>query len=210
MNYFEFRNFVQAWPVISLNMVLSNVNNPGVQKNQISFWCKRGLLKRLKKGLYILNENDRKITPSREFIANQLVFPSYISMESALSFYQLIPERVYQVTSITPKKTISFTNQLGTFVFRNLQTGLFFGYTNQKDENHLPFFLADKEKALLDFVYLNMKNWSEKDRYILVESYRMENLDTFDFKKLDTYLRRFNSKKLSRLIQNMLADELNV
>ena len=202
MKYKDFRSLVDTWPVIPLQSVIGQINNPQMLKNQISFWNKKGLVHTLKKGLYILNEQDRKKITSREFIANQLVFPSYVSMESALALYQMIPETVYQVTSITFKKTISFTNILGTFVYRNLKSELFFGYSNIKDESQLPYLLAEKEKAFLDFAYLNMKTWSEKSHDIFEESYRMENLDTLDQTKLQAYLKKFNSKKLTRIIQN--------
>lgn len=97
------------------------------------------------------------MTPSREFIANQLVFPSYISLEYALSYHNLIPERVYQVTSITSKKTTEFENAFGVFTYHNLKPGLFFGYRGTEDENGLQVLIAEKEKALLDYQDLLLK-----------------------------------------------------
>lgn len=61
---------------------------------QLSNWEKKGLIIRLKRGLYVLNENDRKIEPSRIFLANSLYSPSYVSTAYALGYYDLIPEKV--------------------------------------------------------------------------------------------------------------------
>lgn len=61
---------------------------------QLSNWEKKGLIIRLKRGLYVLNENNRKIEPSRIFLANSLYSHSYVSTAYALGYYDLIPEKV--------------------------------------------------------------------------------------------------------------------
>ncbi|MFQ6114408.1 MAG: hypothetical protein ACE5NG_10040 [bacterium] len=104
MKYLDFKNQIKDLPVFSVAPLTLMARDNQAFKNQISKWKKQGLIIPLKKGLYVLNEHDRKINPSREFIANQLVFPFYISLEYALSFYGIIPEKAYQVTSVTSKK----------------------------------------------------------------------------------------------------------
>jgi predicted transcriptional regulator of viral defense system len=65
----------------------------GILRVQLSNWEKKGLITRLKQGLYVLNENNRKIEPSRIFLANSLYSPSYVSTAYALGYYDLIPEK---------------------------------------------------------------------------------------------------------------------
>ena len=204
MKFAEFKNMVRDLPLFSSPQVVANSGNRDVLKNQISLWKRRGLVLPLKKGLYVLNENDRRITPSREFIANQLVFPSYISLEYALSFYTIIPERVFQVTSVTPKKTETFENSFGVFSYRSIREDLFFGFVSLEDENGMQFLIAEKEKALLDFLYFNLSHIKIYDPSFLKESYRMENLDELDNDLMLDYTERFHSKKLSRIIKNLV------
>ena len=202
MKYLDFKNQVKDLPLFSTTQLALLAKDRQVFKNQISQWKKRKLIIPLKKGLYVLNEDDRKILPSREFIANQLVFPSYVSLEYALSFYGIIPEKTYQVTSVTSKKTTEFVNPFGTFTYRNLKVSLFFGFFTLEDENDMQFLIAEKEKALLDFLHLNSVRIDLENPDILTESYRMENLDELDKTKLLKYTERFQSKKLSQFIQN--------
>jgi len=201
MKFGEFKKLVKDIPAFSVPQLSPFVKDKQTFRNQISQWKKQGLIIPLKKGLYILNENDRKIDLSREYIANQLVFPSYVSLEYALSFYGFIPERVFQVTSITSKKTAEFVNYYGTFVYRNLRNDLFFGFANHQDENGLPIFMAEKEKAFLDFLYLNLSQINPDNLDFLEESYRFTNLDELNKSVVVNYSERFQSKKLIRLIQ---------
>jgi len=115
---------------------------------QISLWQKQGNLIKLKNGVYLFSEDLDRVRP--EEIAFQLYSPSYISLERALSFYGLIPEMVYAITSVTPKITRRFRNRLGNFFYRHIKPSLFFGYRETQG-----FLLAEPEKALLDYLYLN-------------------------------------------------------
>lgn len=207
MKFSEFKRLVRDYPVISTQELLPFAKNKQVFLNQISGWKQRGLLLSLKKGLYVLNEQDRKLTPSREFIANQLVFPSYVSLEYALGYYNLIPERVYQVTSVTSKKTTEFENAFGTFTYHSLKRELFFGYNGVEDENGLQVLIAVKEKALLDYLYLktNLPD-ARSARDFLTESLRIEGLDQLDEKRLSEFAQRFQSSKVQSFVSNILQE----
>lgn len=118
MKYLDFKNAVRDFPIISLNHIFNISKNPQTLIVQLIGWQRKGLVIKLKRGLYILNENDRKVEPSRLFIANALYSPSYVSTTYAFGYYDLIPERVEDVTSITTKKTARFTNPFGTFIYQ--------------------------------------------------------------------------------------------
>lgn len=168
-----------------------------VFRNQLSRWLKRGLILRLRKGIYILNKDDRKIHPSRLFLANQLYFPSYVSNEYALSFYGLIPERVADLTSVTTKKTSVFKNEFGTFIYQHVKRDCFNGFTEMKDENNYTFLIAYPEKAVVDFFYFNLQNFKRDDPSVFEESYRFQNFSMLSAKKISEFAERFKNKKLA-------------
>jgi len=111
-------------------------------------YTRRGLLCRLKRGLYAL----RSRMPSKWGIANRLYKPSYISLASALSYYGCIPESVYAVTSITAKSTRDFAADGTTYIYRTIKRGAFGGYKGA-EINGETVLLAEKEKALADYLY---------------------------------------------------------
>src|SRR3989338_6040481 len=121
---------------------------------QLSRWAKQGKVIRLKRGLYTLPEEYRKTPLSLRWLANTLYSPSYLSLEYMLSWYDMIPERVADMTSFTILKTASFTNALGYFSYRSLKKRHFFGFEETTDESGRPVLLAVAEKALLDYIYL--------------------------------------------------------
>lgn len=110
---------------------------------------------KLRNGLYILSEN----IPNEMEIANRLYQPSYVSFEYALSFYQLISESVYTITSATTKATRKFECLEKIFLYHRIKKKYFNGYTAIKIEGR-NILIATPEKALVDylyFVYLDKK-----------------------------------------------------
>ena len=79
MKYLEFKNAVMEFPLISSTHIFTMGKGARTLKNQLVECQKKGLVIKLKKGLYILNEKDRKFEPSRIFLANSLYSPSYVS-----------------------------------------------------------------------------------------------------------------------------------
>ena len=118
----------------------------------ISMLEKKGLLIRLKRGLYVVSPEISSKELSVGLIANHIYGPSYVSLHWALRFYGLIPERVETITSITTRHTREFANILGHFTFRGVSKEYFpIGIKSQEDEG-LHFLLASPEKALCDML----------------------------------------------------------
>ena len=205
MRYEEFKNSVIRLPVIFSRDVLLRCKDKQVVRNQLNRWVAKGLLIKLRRGIYILNENDRKIIASRGYIANQLYNPSYISLEYALGFYGLIPERVYDVTSITTKKTLNIKNSLGSFVYSHVKLRAYRGFHALNDESGFNFFLATPEKAILDFIYLNMKKFKKPYKKIFEESYRLQNIDILKPKRLKMLVPFYDSRKTREITHVLLA-----
>ena len=201
----EFKNVFREFPVISSSQFRAVTKNIEALKWNLVSWQKKGLVIKLRRGLYVLNENDRKIHPSRIFLANAVYFPSYVSTEYALGYYDLIPERVEDVTSVTTKKTAQFSNPLGTFVFQHVKSSLFFGSTKVKDENGLPVLIAQPEKAILDFIYLNLSSFKGKGTEVFGLSYRLQNLDILKKRKLKEFAKKYENKWIDEVLKDLLA-----
>lgn len=207
MKYQDFKNQIRNFPIFSASLAARISPNEQVLRNQLSGWKRRRLVLELKRGLYILNENDRTITPSRVFLANQLYPPSYVSTEYALMYYDLIPERVADLTSVTTRKTANFENSFGRFIYQHIGTGSFEGFIERKDENNHSFMIATPEKAIVDFIYLNLARFERNKPDVFELSFRLQNLAHLDSSKIVDFAELFRSRKLSDII-TMLVDSI--
>lgn len=201
MRYEEFKSKIKDLPLLNVQYLKLVAANDQAFKNQLRRWQKAGKILRLKRGFYILNEEDRKINTSRLAIAKELYSPSYVSMEYALSFYSIIPEKVADVTSITTKKTAKFENAFGRFVYQHLKTRCFTGFVELKDEANVPYYMATPEKAVVDFIYLNQSRFNDNYVQVLNESFRFQNLGVLKRKQLDDYAELFSSRKLKAIVK---------
>ena len=204
MKFHEFKKKIADFPVFSTSHLSSLGGNQQVLRNQLTKWQNRGLVIKLRKGLYVLGELDRKITPSRLFLANQLYQPSYVSTEYALGFYDIIPERVYDITSVSPKKTVTFENEFGRFVYQHIKTEGFKEYKMIADENGFNCFIADPEKALVDYCYLNLPLFKTRP-HIIFDSLRLQNLKLLKTKKIMAYAEVFGSNRLTEIAQSLIG-----
>jgi len=197
MDFNLFRKKYYGLPFIKAQVVLASVPKATQpMRNQLSRWKKNGLLVQLRRGIYILNENDRKVFPSRFFFANQIMWPSYVSLESALGHYGLIPEAVKDATSVTSKKTVRFKNKTGEFIYQHIKPEAFRGYRSFKDEAGLAVFIAEPEKAVVDFIYLNLGKFRMSVRDIFRDSCRFQNTEILSRHKIAFYARIFKNKRL--------------
>jgi len=192
MKYIDFNNTIKD-PIFTLqDLKIAGIKVSSVQLSQ---WAKNNYLIKIKNGVYVFSE--RKNLLNMETIARFLFEPSYVSLESALSKHGLIPEIVYNCTSITARKTTTIKNVFGIFIFRNIKQKLFFGY-NKIEENGNVYFLAEPEKALLDFLYLNSSKINNQDDIAELRINEI-GLQELDKKKMQEYLKIFSSKKLEQI-----------
>ncbi len=117
----------RAWFDLATLVQLVDEPRQHVQ-TQLHRWCKTGKLLPLRRGMYAFAEEYRRAELQPAELANQMYSPSYISLQWALSYYGLIPEKTVAFTSVTTKQTKRFTNDFGTFVYRHLKPEAFFGY----------------------------------------------------------------------------------
>ncbi len=106
---------------------------------------------RVKKGLYVYGDDYRNKPFSREILANLIYGPSCVSLEYALNYYGLIPERVESVTSVTPKRARNFRTPVGLFFYHNApMAGFSIGIDRIELADGRAFLMAQPEKALAD------------------------------------------------------------
>lgn len=144
-----------------------------------------GKIIRLKRGLYVVDPKISRIPLSTELIANHLYAPSYVSMQTALRYYGLIPEAVYTTQSMTMKHSRNFNTPIGRFDYQMITREAFsVGITYINKQNH-SFLIATPEKALCDLIAnspkVNLRYLKDVETY-LEEDIRM---DIEELKKMD-------------------------
>jgi len=113
---------------------------------------KDGQLIRLKRGLYVVDERVSGKPINVRLCANHIYGPSYVSLQWALRWYGLIPERVFTMTSITTKRTRMFENSLGRFTYYQVKPDYFSIGIRSVEENGVYCLMASPEKALCDAI----------------------------------------------------------
>ena len=137
---------------INVNVLASIYSERKYVRNKISSLEDEGKIIRLKRGLYVASPEFSDKLLSINLIANHLYGPSYVSCQSALAYYGLIPERVYGVTSMTMKHSRKFTNSLGTFDYIRCEQDVFAIGLDMQRESDVSFVIATPEKALCDLI----------------------------------------------------------
>ena len=131
----------------------------------------QGILIRIKRNIYMLRENWNRMDRTEKFqIANLIQVPSYVSLMSAMDYYQITTQLQQDfIESIVVKRTKEMEIEKNTFNYSKIKQELYFGFVKEKD-----FFIATPEKAFLDAIYL-----MSLGRYSL-------DLTSIDFNKLNT------------------------
>lgn len=195
MSFLEFREKFFELGCFSINQVLAW--QPAFQHNNLTRWCKRNLILRLRQGFYVFPEYLRQ--PNFTFfVSNYIYKPSYVSLHSALVFYGIIPESVTQITAVSSLKTADFQNAFGNFSYMKIKPELIFGY-DQKSLGERSLLIATPEKAILDLLYLypfyNTPNEIENLRF---DDDFMQN--ELNVERLMEFAERFENKELGKRV----------
>lgn len=187
--------------------MFSDYKNP---KSKIYELQKKGEIVKIRRGLYTLgamyhstgynstryNSTRYNSTVCREVLANMIFGPSYVSLEYALSYYGMIPERVEVVTSICFKKKKLYVTPFGKFEYRQILRS-FYGYGIELVQNESGnFLIASKERAIVDLIYFHQPEIKsvEDARSFLIEDRRIEEEDIHNLSltRLKELTRLFN------------------
>ena len=193
---------ISSLVIFGKNTLRSLENCPNNLDANIKYWLKKGEIISLKKGLYILRDTYNKISVDDilEFIANQLMEPSYLSFEYVLSKYQLLTEPVRALTSATTKKTLVIKNALGTFRYYSISPQLFTAY-QKKQKGNIIIWEAKKSKAMFDYLYLHFFRQPIINK-TAIEDLRInwENISKTEFKDVCSYEKLVNNKRLKKAL----------
>jgi predicted transcriptional regulator of viral defense system len=171
-------------------------------------WQEKEYIMKLRNRWYAFN--DAESSENMEWLAANLIYsPSYISLHTALSWYNLIPEMIATTTSVTTRKTNHFSTPLGYFDYHRIKPELFgFGYVLEDMDPFMgergksrKIMVASPQKAILDFFYINNFYDSEKD----IEDLRLNEteLEKIINSEFYQYLGKFQSKALERRIRKL-------
>lgn len=203
MSLLEFINTFRDFTVFSTYDIKKVF--PGFDRKILVAWQKKGYLKKIRNNWYCFA--DRTFRESDLFLAaNKIYSPAYVSMESALSYYHLIPEGVFRITSVSTLKTNHFDTPIGHFDYRHLKPSLFFGYRlvrQRRTEVAGWFKIASVEKTLIDFLYLNPQYNEPADFSGLRFNWR-EFSAKANFNKIQDFLKHIHSATLSERVQKFL------
>jgi len=201
MKFGDLVELVGNEPAFSPTLLFAGCVDPADLRRQISRWCSAGKLVQLRRGLYALGPQYRKLEPHPFLIANHMVRGSYVSLQSALSHHGLIPEQVPVTTSVSAGRPGQWRTPLGEHLFRHLRRGLLFGFQETELWPGQRAFVAWPEKALLDLVHLT----PEGDRAEYLEELRLQNLERLDLARLAGLAARAGSVKLVRAAERIAA-----
>lgn len=193
MKFLDFQRAMAALPVFSL----SDIHKAGdVSSMQLSRWQAKGYIQRLINGYYRF---PAPLLEEAEYwcIANAIYAPSYVSCQTVLSHAGLIPEVVDVTVSITARAPVLFETPVGRFAYRHCDPRLMFGYTimHLGKPTQAPVRVAETEKAILDFLYLN----PHLDSLAAMEELRFNPLswEEVNQARIDEYLTIFDNKALA-------------
>src|SRR5436853_1726605 len=154
MKFEELLETVGDEPLFETGFLLAGDVDPAGVHRQLSRWVKAGRLYQLRRGLYAVAPPFQRVYPHPFLVANRLVSGSYVSLQSALGHFALIPESVPVTTSVTTGRPGRWSTPLGTYDYRHLQPDFLTGFRRTLLMGGQEALLATPEKALLDLVYL--------------------------------------------------------
>ena len=186
-------------PELTTTMLMGAFAAYGDVRGKINSLSKKGLIQPIKQGVYLLN-NELSLRPySKEILSNLIYGPSYISLETALSNYGFIPERVTTTTSICMGRGKSFSTPVGQFAYHHIKESLYPMGVQLKEVFKGAFCqYATPEKALLDFIHIKetkgeFKKQKDYFNYIL-DSYRLDlkNIESeVSLKKIQSFAEQY-------------------
>jgi predicted transcriptional regulator of viral defense system len=206
MEFSELVTIIQDEPVFDTGLLLAGDANQREIRRQLSRWKQTGKIYQLRRGLYCLAPPFQKVKPHPFLVANRLIPASYVSLQSALAYYGMIPEHVPVTTSVTAARPAHWETPLGIFDFRRIQAEFFNGYRLVDLGEKQQAFIASPEKALLDLVYLTPGG----DTLDYLSELRLNYLDRLDWHLINRLAGQIKKPKLLRAlatIQELAGEE---
>jgi predicted transcriptional regulator of viral defense system len=200
----DVRDRIQA-EIFDYQTLIEALKGLAYPRNRINDLLRQGVIIRVKKGLYVFGDKYRRYPYSKELLANLVYGPSYISLDYALAYHALIPERVEALTSVTPNRSRRFATPIGLFIYRQIPSRAYeVGMVRVEADHEQAFLIASPEKALADKIVsvrgAPIVSAAEMSRF-LAEDLRIdaEALRALSAERIDDYARRYRSRRLRLL-----------
>lgn len=195
MKYRDFETRFRPFFLFSLQDILKL--DPGFHRQRLHEWMQKGYIRKVVNGFYIFSNislDERLLF----LISNTAYAPSYVSLESALSYYGLIPEGVYEVTAVSSRSTRLFRSDVASFRYRHMKREMFWGYTLEQVSGRM-CMIAEPEKAILDFLYFHSSFVTKDDMQSLrINRYSFE--QGVDAKKIMRYAEQSGNVSLQKRV----------
>lgn len=171
--------------------------DPGFRQPTLAEWHRKGEVRMLVRGWYVFADAQVDL-PLLFDVACQAYPPAYVSLETALSWYELIPETVQAITLVGTRTTRRSVTEAATFVWRTVKPCRWFGYRVVEYRQGRQFLIAEPEKAVLDYLYLHPSLRTEGDML----SIRLDGTGfaTLDHDRLNQWAERFEHVRLMRQV----------
>jgi hypothetical protein len=189
--------------------LLSDYQRPN---DKISELLKSGELVSIKRGLYIVGSKTDLPLPEPFLIANHLRGPSYVSLESALSYWNMIPERTYEISSVTVKTSKLYRTPVGRFSYRQLALPYFsYGIKSIQYSPKQSMLIASREKALCDKIILTPKihlRSMKQTQDFLIEDLRIDSevLSSLDTSLIQLWIQNAPKKSSLKMLIKTLRE----
>jgi len=194
MEFTHLLDIVGDEPVFETGLLMAGSVDSKDVRRQLSRWTKAGHLYQVRRGLYALAPPFQKVKPHPFLVANRMMRGSYISLQSALGYYGLIPDIVPVTTSVTTGRPNQWQTPLGVYTFQHIKTDLFVGYRLVDLGSNQHAFVATPEKALLDLVHLQPGGDSAE----YLQELRLQDMERLDLEELQHQAELASSPKLRR------------
>ena len=200
----DVRNRIQAeiFDYQTLTDVLKELSFP---RDKITDLLRKGIIIRVKKGLYVFGDRYQRHPYSKELLANLIYGPSYISLDYALAYYGIIPEGAEALTSVTLGRSRKFSTPIGLFIYRQIPAQAYLaGMLRVEGDHDQAFLIASPEKALADKIVSErgapVASSAEMRRF-LIENLRIDvgAIRSLSAERIGEFAGRYRSRKLRHL-----------
>lgn len=192
-------------PYLTTEFLLEKFNDYSYPRDKLKNLVKEKELIHVCQGIYLPGPDYRR-SYSKEVLAGIIYGPSVISFEYALSFYDLIPERVETITSLCFKRNKVFQTPIGRFTYQYIAPKKFPIAINYEQTDLGNFFIATPEKALCDLAYFQkIENNNEALEYIIDDLRISEKkLSQINVKMLLELKMGYSKKSVNHLVDSLI------
>jgi len=202
--FVDIRSRIQT-EIFDYQTLTDALNDLSAPRDKTTLLLRQGVIIRVKKGLYVFGHKYSRYPYSKELLANLVYGPSYVSLDYAVAYHGLIPERVEALTSVTPSRSRRFSTPVGLFIYRQIPARAYeVGMIRVEGEHGQAFLIASPEKALADKIVsvrgAPIASIGEMGRF-LEEDLRIDTgaIRSLSAEKIDEFAGRYRSLRLRRL-----------